>query len=197
MPWTKEQRAAKLAAESPAQREARRAKERARYRAKKAKKQKPASNTVRAIFSRARSNGVLDAPPPPPPSPMIAMVDAALAADAPDVGTLAQRQNYAEAADLLSERLGWQRGPQSPASILWTRDADLIVSFRLAYGLAVFEPSPHDHTRRDREWLRSVDSEAARVALALLGECSWQDATPRERAGYLLGRAVEARRAVS
>ncbi len=127
------------------------------------------------------------------------LIGDALAAPAvPNVESFATRDLYPECTDCLQSSIGWQGGgPQSPAALLWARDADLVTAYRLAYGLGLFEPTHDDRgVRRDRAWLRSLDSESARVALAILGECDWQSASPRERAGFLLGRLVEARRAV-
>jgi hypothetical protein len=201
MPWTPAQRAAAKAAESPAQREARRAKERARYHAKK-KKKKPrgAADKTRALFSWARSSRRLDAPPPPPPPPIVGMVDSALTAPVPNVEALARREHYASAIDHLTSRIGWRGVPglPPPQAVLWTAaDSDVVRCHRLASGLLPEAVMRGDHVRRDRRWLRSLDSESARVALAALGELAdWQSASPRERAGYLLGRIVAARRAV-
>lgn len=188
MPESNAQRRARLAAETPAQKEARRAKDRARYRAKR--KQKPPS----AIQILRRANA--GAKPPEPPSPVVAMIDAALAATVPNVESLAHRDVYPDAVDELTALIGWQGGgPQSPAAILWTGDVDLIVSYRLAHGLGMFEPTRDQSVRRDRAWLRTLDSESARVALAMLGELpDWQSASPRERGGHLLGLLIQARR---
>jgi hypothetical protein len=128
------------------------------------------------------------------------MVDAALAAPVPDVSALAGRDVYADAVDELTARIGWKNlaGIPSPSAVLWAAaDADVVRCYRLAAGIMLDAVINGDHVRRDREWLRSLDTESARLCLAMLGECSWQDASPRERAGYLLGSVVEARRVLA
>lgn len=134
------------------------------------------------------------------PQHIAAMVATALAAPSPDVASLATRHHVAAAIKTLTQLCEWRGAPGlgTPAAILWPcGDPDVILSHRIALGLELFLVGKADHVRHDREWLRSLDSEPARVALALLGECTWATASPRVRAGHLLGLIVALRRAVS
>lgn len=198
MPQSPAQRRAARAKESAAKAERRRQRARARYLEKRAK-ETPQQRALKI----ARAKGQLDpTPPPPPPSPLVAMAESALAADAiPDLRPFTTREAFPEAVGLLTAAIGWGsgHGVEAPLAVLWPRDPELVKCFRIAAGCGLFDAAKASSTstRRDRAWLRSLDSESARVCLAILGELGeWSSATRRERAAFLLGAIIEARRAI-
>lgn len=132
---------------------------------------------------------------------LIASATQADAFDASHTEMLAHRDLFPDAVALLTKLVGWhnQPGAVSLSAALWsTADGDSTLALRLACGLNLMPPPAClDHVRVDRAWLRSRGTEAANVALALAGEVSWPDASPRVRAGFVLHHVVANRRAAS
>jgi hypothetical protein len=164
-------------------------------RAARARAARHAESSAAAIQRRSRAVEHYHASKTPLPPKIQETIGEALAAptfDPATVAALATRVNFPPAVRWLTQFCKW-RGLGSPVAALWCAgDSDNVASHRLALGLNLFVVGPSDGVQHDRAWLRSVDNEAARVALAMLGESQWETASPRERAGYLLAHVVAA-----
>jgi hypothetical protein len=130
-----------------------------------------------------------------------AVIDSACSSAAFDpqaVRTLTTRENFADACDVLTKAIEWPAGQHEPPhALIWLRQNDLL-AFRLAIAFDIPEFTSWGTTteRVTPDWLRerAPSCEPSRVCLALMGECDWPNAGPRERAGLILHHVVEARR---
>lgn len=191
-PAARERRIERRRQRTPEEREAQEQKSEARRRRRAA--ESPSERAARLERVNTQRENLK---PPEIPRALHEAIAAALASPALDpaqVETLAHRDTFADVVNFLTFETGWPGAATTPLSVLWpAADSEIVRCNRLAQGFGFGEVP--DGERRDRAWLRAQGSDAARIALSILGECEWTTATPRERAGYLLGRIIDARRA--